>query len=263
MALWIEDYVQVNKYSRPALPLVEVLGVILHWTGNAGADDEDHANFFDGADGGGERYASAHLFVDRDSVRLIVPLNEVAYHANEKPSKVAKFLASTGYYKGGNANLKTIGVEMCVEKDGTIHQETIDRTILVVAELCRMFDLTEEDVYRHYDITGKNCPKPFVEDVSKLHSFKDGVKKELAPKYTHKVIIPNTAFWQARNLVKEYEGRGFKCQGVSSKVYGKNEKPADNDPYKFVLFADYENAKQLVIELKIKGYDRTYGTKNN
>lgn len=261
MALWIEDYVQVNKYSRPALPLIEPMGIILHWTANPGGTDEGHQDFFDGADGGGSRYASAHLFVDRDSARLIVPLNEVAYHANEKPSKVAKFLASTDYYKRGNANLTTIGVEMCVEKDGTIHQETIDRTILVVAELCRLFDLNEEDVYRHYDITGKNCPRPFVEDVSKFHNFKAGVKKELTPKYTHKVIIPNVRFWQAKALVIEYKTKGFKAYGSNRKVYAGGAKPQDNDPYWFIVECTYEEAKKLVIELKTRGYGFTYGTR--
>jgi GH25 family lysozyme M1 (1,4-beta-N-acetylmuramidase) len=80
---------------------------------------------------------------------------------------------------------------------------------------------------------------------------------------TYKVIIPNVAFWQARALVSEYESRGFKCQGVSLKVYLPNQKAAENDPYWFVINTDYENAKQLVIELKIKGYDRTYGEKKN
>jgi GH25 family lysozyme M1 (1,4-beta-N-acetylmuramidase) len=78
-----------------------------------------------------------------------------------------------------------------------------------------------------------------------------------------KVIIPNVAFWQAKALVAEYESRGFKCQGVSLKVYQPNQQPAENDPYWFVIDTDYENAKQLVIELKIKGYDRTYGEKKN
>jgi hypothetical protein len=77
----------------------------------------------------------------------------------------------------------------------------------------------------------------------------------------YKVIIPNTAFWQAKALVEEYQQRGFQAQGVSLKVYQPNQQAADNDPYWFVIDTDYDNAKQLVIELQTKGYSLAYGEK--
>jgi len=80
-------------------------------------------------------------------------------------------------------------------------------------------------------------------------------KKEL----THKVIIPNTAHWQAKNLVQEFEGRGYKCQGVAIKKYDPKEKAQPKDPYQFVIFTDHEQAKHFVIELKHRGYDKVYG----
>jgi N-acetylmuramoyl-L-alanine amidase CwlA len=36
--------------------------------------------------------------------------------------------------------------------------------------------LTEEDVIRHYDITGKICPKYFVDDEDAWMQFKTDVK---------------------------------------------------------------------------------------
>lgn len=180
MAAWINDYVVKNQFSRPGHPLLKVLGVVIHWTATPGATDENEKAFFDGADGGGSRYASAHIFVDRDSARCIIPLNEVAYHANEKAPKVAKLKASTLYYKGGNANLNTIGVEMCVEKDGSIHPETVKRTASVVAELCKQFGLNPiNDIYRHYCVTGKNCPAPWVSNGQLFIDFKNTVKAKL------------------------------------------------------------------------------------
>lgn len=77
----------------------------------------------------------------------------------------------------------------------------------------------------------------------------------------YKVIIPNTAFWQAKALVIEFEERGFKCEGVAGKIYGPNEQPGEKDPYQFVVFTDHERAKHLVIELKHRGYTRAYGEK--
>lgn len=173
MALWIEDYVIKNKYSRCGEKLTAVKGIVVHWTANAGASDTGHQAFFDGADGGGGRYASAHLFVDRDSATLIVPLNEVAFHANDHACRVSQLKP--------NANYTSIGVEMCVEKDGTIHAETIERTANIVTELCKRYDLNQNDIFRHYDVTGKNCPAPWVADASKFTAFKNTVANKLKP----------------------------------------------------------------------------------
>ncbi|MEM5599123.1 N-acetylmuramoyl-L-alanine amidase [Niallia circulans] len=147
-----------KQILRPGFKLLGVKGIVMHWTANPGASDTAHKSFFDGSDGGGSRYAGAHIFVDSDSATLIVPLTEVAYHANEKACKVSKLKATASYYTGGGANLTTIGIEMCVEKDGTIHKNTVQRCVNIVAELCKKYKLNPlTDVYRHFDITGKTA----------------------------------------------------------------------------------------------------------
>lgn len=203
MAIWTEDYVILNQYSRPGTKLVGRRGLVLHWTADPGATDTNEKNFFDGSDGGGGRYASAHLFVDRDSATLIIPLDEVAYHANDHACRIPALQATKDGYAGG-ANLTAIGVEMCVEKDGTIHPDTIVRTVQVMAELCRMFGLSANDIYRHYDITGKNCPAPFVANPALFTDFKNrvtaalnGVAPAPAPAPTPQPAIP---------VVDQYKG---------------------------------------------------------
>lgn len=173
MAIWINDYVQVNKYSRPGIKLNGVKGIILHYTANPSATALNHANFFDGSDGGANRYAGCHFFADKKEIRLTVPLSEVCYHANDKPSKVAKL--------GKNANFNTIGIEMCIEKDGSIAKEAYANTLKLVIELCKKYKLNESDLYRHYDVTGKICPKPWVDKPSEFTRFKSDVKKGLTP----------------------------------------------------------------------------------
>jgi lysozyme len=74
------------------------------------------------------------------------------------------------------------------------------------------------------------------------------------------VINKDLKFWQAKSLVSEYEKKGFKCQGSSIKPLGKGEQPTNDTPYQFTIFCTHSEAIQLVIELKIKGYGRTYGT---
>lgn len=175
MSLYNIDYVIPNKFSRPRIPLVGVRGIVIHYTANNGASDTGHQEFFDGDDGGASRYASAHMFVDSDSAVLIVPVYEVAYHANEKACRVPKLKATVPAYKNGDANLTTLGLEMCVEKDGTIHPNTIARSVQIVAEWIKTFNLTVNDVYRHFDITGKNCPAPFVANPALFTKFKADV----------------------------------------------------------------------------------------
>jgi N-acetylmuramoyl-L-alanine amidase len=203
MEQWKEDYVVKNEFSRPAVKLLGVKGIVMHWTATPGATDTNEHDFFDGKDGGGGRYASAHFFIDRDSATLIIPLDEVAYHANDHPCKVDKLQASANYYKGGGANLTSIGVEMCVEKDGTIHGSTVKRAEQVVAELCNRYKLNPlTDIYRHYDITGKNCPAPWVSHPELFNQFKKDVNTIVhPPKPAVKVatstyaIEKNDTFW--------------------------------------------------------------------
>ena len=47
------------------------------------------------------------------------------------------------------------------------------------AWLCLKFDLNENDVIRHYDVTGKNCPKYFVENEDAWKTFRKDIKAVL------------------------------------------------------------------------------------
>jgi N-acetyl-anhydromuramyl-L-alanine amidase AmpD len=109
----------------------------------------------------GERYASAHIFVDQGDAVLIIPLEEMAYHASQ-------------------ANPYSIGVEMCIEKDGTFHSDTVRRGVAIVAELCKQYGLNpQRDVIRHYDVTGKICPKPYVDEPEAWEAFKMAVDRTM------------------------------------------------------------------------------------
>lgn len=176
MSVVKNKYIKINKFTRPGNELVGVKGIIIHWTANPGAPAINHFNYFN--NGAGGRYASAHIFVDSKEALCIVPQNEVTYAANETgKSKVAKFNGNFGY-TNGNANGCTISLEMCVEKNGEISSTVVQQSVKIVADLCKKYKLTEKDVYRHYDITGKSCPTPFINN-SQFNLFKSNVKKEL------------------------------------------------------------------------------------
>lgn len=186
-----QDLIPVNGYGRPGKKLKKVLGFVLHWTGNPGASDENHHDYLEHQH---DRYAGAHVFVDKDSATQLVPFNEMCYHANDVQKRNKDGSAYRGVPKfGSNANEVTIGIEMCVEKDGTIHPKTIENTVSVMAQLCKQFKLESSDIYRHYDVTAKKCPAPFVDHPERFSNFKASVfhllhPVKVAPKYPGHLI---------------------------------------------------------------------------
>ncbi len=173
--MWIEKLVKVNPVTRPGTKLKGVRKIINHYTANPGASAYNHYKYFNGTAIAQKRYASAHIFVDKTEAYLIIPLNEVAYHAND------------GSYRGvpelkPNANLYSIGIELCIEKDGTFHPETLRRAAEINAELCKRFKLDpHKDIVRHYDVTHKNCPARWVKYPKEFTVFKNMVAHVMNP----------------------------------------------------------------------------------
>ena len=177
------EHITVNKYTRPGTKRGSTKGIILHYTANPGASADNHRRYF--GNGGGGRYAGAHIFIDSKESLCIVPLNEVCYHANDNQRYVGgKPYRGASNKLGSNANLSTIGIEMCIEKDGTIAAATFNQAVEVTADLCRTYKLDTDDLYRHYDVTGKNCPAPWVSKSSEWTRFKNAVKAKLGGKTT-------------------------------------------------------------------------------
>ncbi|MEC1242087.1 N-acetylmuramoyl-L-alanine amidase, partial [Bacillus paralicheniformis] len=175
----VKNYVKVNQYTRPGLKLAGVKGIVMHWTATPGASALNERNYFNGTCIADKRYASAHYFVDRKEVQHIIPENEVAYHAHDQNRCYVSFLKP-------NANTTAIGVEMCVEKNGKIHSETVQNAAELVADLCKRYGLSTDKIVRHYDVTNKNCPAPWVRDSSQLAAFRKKVDNLLGNKTVSK-----------------------------------------------------------------------------
>ena len=120
--------------------------IVVHYTGNDGDTDENNGNYFKN----NVVEASAHYFVDDDSITQTVPDNYVAWHCG----------AST--YKHANCrNTNSIGVEICDDvKNGVIYpsDKTIANALELVKHLMEKYSVPHENVIRHYDVTGKLCP---------------------------------------------------------------------------------------------------------
>lgn len=147
-----------NKYSRPQLVLANIKGVVVHYTANPGSTAEGNRNYFENLKNKKTTYASSHFVIGLEGeIIQCVPLTEVAYCSN-------------------NRNSDTISIECChPKKNGKFTKETYNSLIKLVAWLCGEYNIDKGNIIRHYDVTGKLCPKYFVEHEDKWEQFKDDV----------------------------------------------------------------------------------------
>ena len=152
---WItQELLEVNPYSRPGTPLEQVNGAVVHYVGNPGTTAEQNRSYFAGLAQTGETYASSHFLVGLDGeIIQNVPLNEIAYCSNER-------------------NDDTISIECCHPDDsGAFTQATYDSLVRLTRWLMEEYGLESGQVIRHYDVTGKICPKSFVEHPQEWEQF--------------------------------------------------------------------------------------------
>jgi N-acetylmuramoyl-L-alanine amidase len=172
----------VNAFSRPGKKLTGVKALVVHWVANAGSTARQNRNYFEGLKGqslndAGARYASAHLIVGiGGDVVQCIPCGEMAYHVGAT-SYTPEALGRLGHYP----NNCTIGIELChPAADGRFTVETLNAATELCGLLCIEAGLNPlTDIWRHYDITGKDCPKWFVGHPEDFDEFKKGVVSAL------------------------------------------------------------------------------------
>lgn len=132
--------------------------IVVHYTANKGDTAKNNADYFARA----VTKSSAHYFVDEKEVWQSVREKDTAYHCGADTYKHP-------FCRNGNS----IGVEMCLlDKSGNIRPGTIDTALSVVRQLMAAYDIPIDRVLRHYDVTGKNCPRPMVENPQLWEDFK-------------------------------------------------------------------------------------------
>ncbi|RNB52695.1 N-acetylmuramoyl-L-alanine amidase [Brevibacillus gelatini] len=175
----IQKFISVNPYSRPNIKLKGVKGIVMHYTASPSAPAINIVKYFDGLKNQNSAkspvYASAHYSVDDNSIYQAIPDDEMAYHcgSNTYTSEALKRLSKY-------PNDCTIGIEMCIDKNGNITEKTFQNAVDLVVTLCKKFSLTENDIWTHKGIVGwKNCPLPWVNNPNEFERFKRCVKQKL------------------------------------------------------------------------------------
>ena len=152
-----------NKFSRPGFKLEKASKIAVHYVGNPGSSAKANRDYFENLKDTHSTKASSNFVIGIDGeIIQCVPTWEVAYASNER-------------------NKDTVSIECChLDDTGKFTKATYRSMVQLTAWLCMKFDLDEEDVIRHYDVTGKQCPKYFVENEDAWQNFRGDVRQALA-----------------------------------------------------------------------------------
>ncbi len=154
------ELLDVNPYSRPGTKSEQITGIVVHYTANPGSTAQQNRDYFNDLQDTHITSASSHFVIGLDGeIIQCVPTWEIAYASNDR-------------------NKDTVSIECChPDETGELNRATYQSLVQLTAWLSEKFELEKDDIIRHYDITGKICPKYFVEHEDAWNTFKDAVQK--------------------------------------------------------------------------------------
>lgn len=155
-----QQYLSMNS-SRNGLPLKKVRGIVIHYVGNPGTTAAQNRGYFNKPN----TTVNSHFIVGlKGEVLQCIPLAEQSCASN-------------------NRNADTISIETChPDETGKFGDETYAALVRLTAWLADAYGLDTGSVIRHYDITGKQCPKYFVEHPKSWEQFQRDVQSGIEEK---------------------------------------------------------------------------------
>lgn len=197
----IEDFLTPNPYSRPQIKLAKTTKIAIHYTGNPKSTAKNNRDYFNNLafqKSTNPIYVSSHFIIGLEGeIIQCIPTNEIAYCT-------------------GIANSYSISIETChPDSTGKFNDITEKALIQLVAYLLKQFGLkSPDDIIRHYDVTGKQCPLYYVTNSNAYTNFKNKVTEILNPPVAKKILyrVQIGAFGSksnAENFLKEVKTKGY------------------------------------------------------
>jgi N-acetylmuramoyl-L-alanine amidase len=114
---------------------------------------------------------SIYSFTDRDQV--VFHVGDPEGYTEEIEKRFPEFTKNTYMH---DPNWCSWGVEVCHPgPEGKFTQKSIDSLRRVLEFRMRNYDLDIGDVYRHHDVTGKDCPRFYVKHPEEWVAFKGSI----------------------------------------------------------------------------------------
>ena len=156
---WVDSQI-IHRHTtaRSGIKLTDIKNIVVHYVGNPNTTAQNNRDYYDNI----TTTVRSHFVVGLEGeIIQCVPLCEKSAASNER-------------------NKDTISIEVChPDETGEFNQQTYESLIRLISWLCNEFSLDEKDIIRHYDITGKICPKYYVENEDEWENLKSDVKHKL------------------------------------------------------------------------------------
>ncbi len=231
-------FIQCSSTNYKAGRTSTIKYIVVHYTANNGDTAENNANYF----ANNEVEASAHYFVDENEVYQSVAETDTAWHCG-----------ATTYKHAECRNANSLGVELCSRKDSSgnyyFKDETVANAIELIKDLMTKHSIGVANVVRHYDVTGKNCPAPFVTNEGAWEAFKARLTKNEESedddmvRYQKLSDIPNE--YGFKDVIEKLMNAGI--------INGDGSDPAGNDD---VIDLSHDQVRSLIFEYRGGAFDR-------
>ena len=165
--------------------------IVIHYTSNQGDTAKNNADYFAREKVG----ASAHYFCDKNEIWQSVKDSDTAWHCGAKT-----------YRHPDCRNANSVGVEICMnDKKGNVRRGSIETAAELVRYLMQRYSVPVDRVLRHYDVTGKYCPGPMVDDPALWAAFKQSLTQteDDSVRYKYYDDMPDWAKPTVSKLVKK------------------------------------------------------------
>ena len=194
------EFIACNTDNYRAGRTQPVQYIVMHYTANNGDTARNNCDYYHRAGG---LQASAHYFVDEYGAMQSVHEGDTAWHCGAR-----------AYWHPECRNANSIGIEMCSRKraDGSyyIKPETVANAAVLAKDIMQRYSIDTDHVLRHYDVTGKRCPMPWVDDPAQWTAFKDMLTPEentveededMATRYNSVNELPEWAQEETQKLI--------------------------------------------------------------
>lgn len=165
---------KLTPYNYSAMSSKTNLYIVIHYVGAVSSAKDNALYFYNNDLRGTGRESSAHYFVDETSIWQSVKDTDRAWHCGDSKKYGQSFY-------GICTNFNSIGIEMCCKKTKSgewyFEDKTVDNTVELVKYLMNKYNIPIDRVIRHYDVTGKLCPQPYINNVEWMR-FKDKIMGE-------------------------------------------------------------------------------------
>ena len=156
---WVDvQIIQVDGLSRRGEKLEDIRNIVIHYVGNPGTTAQQNHDWYENP----QSEVSSHFLVGLEGeIIQCIPLDEFSSATNHR-------------------NKDTISVEVCHPDDsGKFNDAAYSSLVRLTVWLLENTGLKPEDVIRHYDVTGKECPRYYVRNEDSWHLFLQDVDAAL------------------------------------------------------------------------------------